>query len=109
MHGSWTIAIQAKTIKALASPGGNRYSPSAPSDGCLTRCGRSSGVEHNLAKVGVVSSNLIARSIICTMHEGRRLGGLSLQATQPSATEPHLPIIAPRSSAEFTRQIWDTS
>jgi hypothetical protein len=25
--------------------------------------GRSSGVEHNLAKVGVVSSNLIARSI----------------------------------------------
>jgi hypothetical protein len=25
-------------------------------------CGRSSGVEHNLAKVGVVSSNLIARS-----------------------------------------------
>ena len=27
-------------------------------------CGRSSGVEHNLAKVGVVSSNLIARSKI---------------------------------------------
>src|SRR5262245_54727483 len=26
-------------------------------------CGRSSGVEHNLAKVGVVSSNLIARSM----------------------------------------------
>ena len=26
------------------------------------KCGRSSGVEHNLAKVGVVSSNLIARS-----------------------------------------------
>ena len=27
-----------------------------------TECGRSSGVEHNLAKVRVVSSNLIARS-----------------------------------------------
>ena len=27
-------------------------------------CGRSSGVERNLAKVEVVSSNLIARSII---------------------------------------------
>ena len=27
-------------------------------------CGRSSGVEHNLAKVRVVSSNLIARSNI---------------------------------------------
>jgi hypothetical protein len=26
-------------------------------------CGRSSGVEHNLAKVGVESSNLFARSI----------------------------------------------
>ena len=29
----------------------------------LPPSGRSSGVEHNLAKVGVVSSNLIARSI----------------------------------------------
>jgi hypothetical protein len=29
----------------------------------LRRCGRSSGVERNLAKVEVVSSNLIARSI----------------------------------------------
>jgi hypothetical protein len=29
----------------------------------LPRCGRSSVVEHNLAKVGVESSNLFARSI----------------------------------------------
>src|SRR5690554_3767069 len=62
MHGGGTIAIRAGTIKALATPGRKGYSPSAPSGGRLTRCGRSSGVEHNLAKVGVVSSNLIARS-----------------------------------------------
>jgi hypothetical protein len=30
----------------------------------LTECGRSSVVEHNLAKVGVESSNLFARSKI---------------------------------------------
>ena len=29
----------------------------------LKRCGNSSGVEHNLAKVGVASSNLVSRSI----------------------------------------------
>jgi hypothetical protein len=33
--------------------------------------GRSSGVEHNLAKVGVVSSNLIARSIFPVLPDGR--------------------------------------
>ncbi len=32
------------------------------------RCGRSSGVERNLAKVEVVSSNLIARSILSMTH-----------------------------------------
>ena len=31
----------------------------------LTRRGNSSGVEHNLAKVGVASSNLVSRSIFC--------------------------------------------
>ena len=31
----------------------------------LTKCGNSSGVEHNLAKVGVASSNLVSRSIFC--------------------------------------------
>ena len=30
-----------------------------------TKCGNSSGVEHNLAKVGVASSNLVSRSIFC--------------------------------------------
>lgn len=30
--------------------------------GCIMKRGRSSGVEHNLAKVGVVGSNPIARS-----------------------------------------------
>jgi hypothetical protein len=34
-------------------------------------CGRSSGVERNLAKVEVVSSNLIARSIL--LHENNTL------------------------------------
>ena len=29
----------------------------------FTKCGNSSGVEHNLAKVGVASSNLVSRSI----------------------------------------------
>ena len=32
--------------------------------GCQGACGCSSGVEHNLAKVGVVGSNPIARSIL---------------------------------------------
>ena len=31
----------------------------------LLYCGNSSGVEHNLAKVGVASSNLVSRSIFC--------------------------------------------
>ena len=39
--------------------GALRRRPQAPP---TPGCGRSSGVEHNLAKVGVVSSNLIARS-----------------------------------------------
>ena len=33
------------------------------------RCGRSSGVEHNLAKVRVVSSNLIARSSLDSVNK----------------------------------------
>jgi hypothetical protein len=36
--------------------------PLASANHPATECGRSSGVEHNLAKVRVVSSNLIARS-----------------------------------------------
>ena len=43
---------------AIIPPRSRIYSPVYPHVG-----GRSSGVEHNLAKVGVVSSNLIARSI----------------------------------------------
>lgn len=35
-------------------------------------CGRSSGVEHNLAKVRVVSSNLIARSKIFRKEENEK-------------------------------------
>ena len=35
-------------------------------------CGRSSGVERNLAKVEVVSSNLIARSIFLHIKNVRR-------------------------------------
>src|SRR5690606_34610869 len=38
---------------------------------CKLECGRSSGVEHNLAKVRVVSSNLIARS---KKYNGRKAG-----------------------------------
>ena len=39
-----------------------RYTPPCRLSRDGTERGRSSGVEHNLAKVGVVSSNLIARS-----------------------------------------------
>ena len=40
-----------------------RFSTRAPNFGrCRYAGGRSSGVEHNLAKVGVESSNLFARS-----------------------------------------------
>ena len=31
-------------------------------------CGNSSGVEHNLAKVGVASSNLVSRSIFKSLN-----------------------------------------
>ena len=40
--------------------------PLRPRPGPIPVCGRSSGVEHNLAKVGVESSNLFARSNILT-------------------------------------------
>ena len=40
-----------------------RHRPAHPAPATTIASGRSSGVEHNLAKVGVVSSNLIARSI----------------------------------------------
>ncbi len=51
---------------SLAAPGRHRYHP-------LTQGrGRSSGVEHNLAKVGVVSSNLIARSKKVMKHRTQR-------------------------------------
>ena len=48
-------------IRACKGGTNARYTPLG---GDITRLerGRSSGVEHNLAKVGVVSSNLIARS-----------------------------------------------
>ncbi len=39
-----------------------------------TKCGRSSGVEHNLAKVRVVSSNLIARSSFSKKLSFREVG-----------------------------------
>lgn len=61
--------------------------------------GRSSGVEHNLAKVGVVSSNLIARSNINRTHRNSapsfgtapcRLGGEGLAGT-PRPAGPRAP------------------
>ena len=64
------------------------FGPETGSD-LPTGCGRSSGVEHNLAKVGVVSSNLIARSKIKKNVEldPRSAALLSLRAVRVSRRE----------------------
>jgi hypothetical protein len=51
----------------------------------VTRCGRSSGVEHNLAKVGVEGSNPFARSILTKPKSYRPAGG---RDRLPGATSP---------------------
>ncbi len=52
-----TLLLQSTAIRAINRPRAGH---------AARERGRSSGVEHNLAKVGVVSSNLIARSSIQT-------------------------------------------
>ena len=52
----------------LAKPAGLRDIPRLPANSRYPMLsGRSSGVERHLAKVNVVSSNLIARSILCRL------------------------------------------
>ena len=59
----------------------------------LNGCGRSSGVEHNLAKVRVVSSNLIARSkkitenILPLLEQAGKWQGLRDSNPRPSVLE----------------------
>ena len=56
-----------------------------------TECGRSSGVEHNLAKVRVESSNLFARSSFAS--DNSRLDGVAFGrpfAFRPDGTESRL-------------------
>ena len=50
-----------------------RHKQNDTSDHRFWMRGRSSGVEHNLAKVGVVSSNLIARSILILSDKDTRV------------------------------------
>jgi hypothetical protein len=61
--------------------------PPPPHYQAAMECGRSSGVEHNLAKVRVVSSNLIARSKITDIF----LGLMRFAAAFPMRGTPQTP------------------
>src|SRR5690606_11695408 len=75
-----------------AGTGFRRFAPCAGPDARLnprsTECGRSSGVEHNLAKVRVVSSNLIARSSRKGRPCGRPFALAGLARTGPRVYQP---------------------
>ena len=60
-----------------------------------TGCGRSSGVEHNLAKVGVVSSNLIARSNIKQLNACKPLFSVAFLffGTSSKRFAPHFGVV----------------
>ena len=73
-------SLQSRLIKSAPSRGGEtgrragfkirflrEWGFESPPRHHLTSCGNSSGVEHNLAKVGVASSNLVSRSIFLTL------------------------------------------